>query len=71
MICETFNKMGQFIIFVFGGKWTYETQVELSEFVLMIFCFLTTLFVISWWLIPLRSVFNKYGNITFYCKKGE
>lgn len=73
MICEVFNKMGQFVDYVFDDNWYYIDNIELWELVLMIIIFLLTLFVMSWWLVPIRFLFKKYGNITFYCKnkKGD
>ena len=73
MICEIFNKMGEFIEYVFDVNGNYVDKVELSQLTLMTIMFLVTLFVISWWFLPIRLIFKKYGNITFYCKnkKGE
>ena len=73
MICEAFNKMGQFVDYVFDDNWYYKYEIELWKLVLMIITFLLTLFVMSWWLVPIRFLFKKYGNITFYCKnkKGD
>ena len=73
MICETYNKMGKFLELVYGPDWDYENEVKLWEVVLTIILFLVALFVISWWMLPSRFIFKKYGNITFYCKnkKGE
>lgn len=73
MWCEIFNKMGKFVEYVFDGYWSYTTKVELWEIVLMTINFLITLLIMSWWIIPIRFLFKKCGNITFYCKskKGE
>ena len=73
MICEIYNKMGKFLEYVYGPDWYYANKAKLWEVVLTIILFLATLFVISWWLLPIRLIFKKYGNITFYCKnnKGE
>ena len=73
MICEVFNKMGQFVDYVFDDNWPYKDEIELWELALMIITFLLTLFVISWWLVPIRFLFKKCGKITFHCKskKGE
>jgi len=68
MICEVFNKMGQFVEYVFDDNWSYKDEIKLWEVVLMTLTFLGTLVVISWWVIPIRFMFKKYGNITFYCK---
>ena len=73
MICKKFNEMNKFVNYVFDIDSNYNDEVELWAVILMIIMFLVTLFVISWWLLPIRLIFKKYGNITFYCKskKGE
>lgn len=73
MICEVFNKMGQFVDYVFDDNWYYRDKIELWELVLMIIIFSVVLFILSWWIIPIKFMFKKYGNITFYCKnkKGD
>lgn len=73
MICETNNKMGKFLGYVYNRDWYYESEVKLWAVVLTTITFLATLFMISWWVLPIRFIFEKYGNITFYCKndKGE
>lgn len=69
MMCEMFNKMGEFINYVFDDNWSYHKKVELWEIVLKIILFFIVLLVISWWLIPLRFLFKRFGSITFHCKK--
>lgn len=73
MICEIFNKMGKFLECVFELGWDYQDEVKLWELILMLIMFLVTLFILSWWMLPIRLIFKKYGNITFYCKskKGD
>ena len=73
MICEIYNKMCKFLGYVYNHDWYYESEVKLWAVVLTIITFLATLFMISWWLLPIRLIFKKYGNITFYCKnkKGD
>ena len=65
--------MGQFVDYVFDDNWFYKDEIELWELVSMIIIFLLILFVMSWWVVPIRFVFRKYGKITFCCKskKGE
>ena len=73
MICEIFNKMCEFIEYVFDIDGDYEDEVELWQVILIIILFLVTLFILSWWMLPIRFIFKKYGHITFYCKskKGD
>jgi uncharacterized BrkB/YihY/UPF0761 family membrane protein len=73
MMCELFNKMDKFVNYVFDVDDDYKDEVKLWKVILMIVMFLFTLFVLSWWILPIRFIFKKYGNITFYCKnkKGE
>lgn len=72
MICKKFNEMDKFVNYVFDNNCHCRNEVELWEVILMTIIFLLTLFVLSWWVLPIRFIFKKWGKITFYCKnKGE
>lgn len=71
MICEIFNQMGKFVNCVLGLDWYYRCEVKLWEPILMAIMFLITLFILSWWVLPIRLIFKRYGHITFYCKNNN
>lgn len=66
MICIAFNKMSRFVDYVFNEHSSDRNEVQLWEIVLMSIIFLITLFILSWWVLPIRFIFKKYGSITFY-----
>ena len=71
MICEAFNKMGQFVDYVFDDTHYIKDEVIAPLVLLKIIGFLLVLFVLSWWVVPIRFLFKKSCKITFYCKKKE
>ena len=73
MICEAFNEMGKFVGCVINGTYSCKNEVKLWEVVLMTIIFSAVLLILSWWVLPIRFMFKKCGNITFYCKnkKGD
>lgn len=72
MICELSNKMEQFCSFTMcPGGYIPNKKVSLTWFSYIFLSFFICLFVMSWWIVPGRFIWNKLNDIEFYCKKGE
>ena len=71
MICEAYNEMGKFIDWVFGDTHYDKNNVIAPDVPFVIIGFLLTLFVLSWWVVSIRFIWNKTCDIEFYCKIGE
>lgn len=71
MICEACNEMDRFVSWVFDDTHYVIDEVIAPLVPLKIIGFLLTLFVLSWWVVPIRFIWNKTCDITFHCKKKE
>lgn len=72
MICKLVNKMEQFCSFILCPvEYVPNEKVSLSWALCVFFVFFICLFVVSWWLIPIRFILKYTDEVMFYCKKGE
>lgn len=69
-ICNLCNFIMNIISYSFGDTRICYTKIELDSAILIIILGIIWLIIMSWWLIPIRFVSNKYlKNIVFECNK--